>query len=186
MLRPSLSQLQKCTDLIGVEVGVWEGANAVTICEELNIKILYLVDPYVNFPSASGIGEVSLEVVQAALAVAKQQLAKFSDKTVFIQESSLDAYKRFSDKSLDFVYLDGDHRYEIVRRELDLYYPLVRIGGLFAGHDFSHAQNGPQRAVAGFCSKHKIQSIFSAPDNQPDKRGIPSRDWWIWKEEEIL
>jgi predicted O-methyltransferase YrrM len=36
---------------------------------------------------------------------------------------------------VDFLFIDGDHRYEGVRQDFQLYSPLVRPGGLVAFHD---------------------------------------------------
>jgi predicted O-methyltransferase YrrM len=36
---------------------------------------------------------------------------------------------------IDFILIDGDHRYEGVKRDFELYSPLVRPGGLIAFHD---------------------------------------------------
>lgn len=41
----------------------------------------------------------------------------------------------FEDEPLDLVFIDGDHSYEGVLRDYDLYAPLVRPGGLVALHD---------------------------------------------------
>ena len=40
------------------------------------------------------------------------------------------------DGLFDFVYLDGAHDYRTVQRELHAYWPLVRPGGVLAGHDY--------------------------------------------------
>jgi predicted O-methyltransferase YrrM len=40
-----------------------------------------------------------------------------------------------SEQPLDFLFIDGDHAYESVRRDFELYAPLVRPGGLIAIHD---------------------------------------------------
>lgn len=40
-------------------------------------------------------------------------------------------------RSLDFLFVDGDHRYEGVSRDYQLYAPLVRPGGLIAFHDIA-------------------------------------------------
>lgn len=37
--------------------------------------------------------------------------------------------------SADFLFIDGDHRYDGVKRDWELYSPLVREGGLVAFHD---------------------------------------------------
>lgn len=37
---------------------------------------------------------------------------------------------------LDFVWIDGDHRYEGVKMDVELYAPKVRVGGMMAFHDY--------------------------------------------------
>jgi len=50
-------------------------------------------------------------------------------------ESSKTASK-FDDDSIDFVYIDGDHSYESVVKDITLYLPKIRKGGIIAGHDY--------------------------------------------------
>jgi cephalosporin hydroxylase len=38
-------------------------------------------------------------------------------------------------RPLDFLFIDGDHRYEGAKADFELYSPLVRAGGLIAFHD---------------------------------------------------
>jgi predicted O-methyltransferase YrrM len=41
------------------------------------------------------------------------------------------------EKPLDFLFIDGDHSYDGVRRDFEIFAPLVRPGGLVAFHDIS-------------------------------------------------
>lgn len=41
----------------------------------------------------------------------------------------------FADKSLDFVFIDGDHEYSAVMKDLEAWYPKVKIDGIICGHD---------------------------------------------------
>jgi predicted O-methyltransferase YrrM len=41
----------------------------------------------------------------------------------------------FGDRQLDYLFIDGDHHYEGVKRDFEMYAPLVRTGGLIAFHD---------------------------------------------------
>ena len=50
---------------------------------------------------------------------------------------SLDALESFKDGGLDFIYIDGDHRYEGVLADLNGWRPKLREGGIMAGHDWS-------------------------------------------------
>lgn len=54
---------------------------------------------------------------------------------------------------LDMVYIDGNHTYESVKEDLELWYPHVRKGGIIAGHDFQTRFMGTIKAVTEFFKK---------------------------------
>jgi predicted O-methyltransferase YrrM len=41
----------------------------------------------------------------------------------------------FGGQPLDYLFIDGDHRYDGVKKDFELYSPLVRRGGIIAFHD---------------------------------------------------
>jgi hypothetical protein len=41
----------------------------------------------------------------------------------------------YEDESLDFVFIDGDHRYEHVKADIEAWWPKVKPGGYIGGHD---------------------------------------------------
>jgi len=49
-------------------------------------------------------------------------------------------------RKLDFLFIDGDHSYEGVKRDFEMYSPLVRKGGIIAFHDIV---SGPPENVGG-------------------------------------
>lgn len=49
---------------------------------------------------------------------------------------SWDGAARYGNASLDYVYIDADHHYEAVRRDIAAWLPKIKPGGLIAGHDF--------------------------------------------------
>lgn len=49
--------------------------------------------------------------------------------------------------TMDMVFIDADHSYEAVRRDIEAWAPLVRPGGLLAGHDYHRKWPGVVRAV---------------------------------------
>jgi len=161
-------------DLVGVEIGVDEGWNALNMLEGLNIKKLYLVDPYVGYMGKDGIeypdgftdvpGEKIKDTTRAyAKEIAHKLLNKFKDKIVWIEKFSDDAIKDIPDE-LDFVYIDGNHNYEYVKSDMENYYPKLRKGGILAGHDYDDPRHpGVTKAVLKFIKndtkKLKLQLI---------------------------
>ncbi len=43
--------------------------------------------------------------------------------------------RRLDGRPIDFLFIDGDHSYDGVKRDFEMYSPLVRPGGLVAFHD---------------------------------------------------
>ena len=66
-------------------------------------------------------------------------------KVVQYREPSVAASRRFADRSLDFVYLDGSHTYEAVKEDIAMWQPKVKPGGMLAGDDLPW--EGVTRAV---------------------------------------
>lgn len=40
-------------------------------------------------------------------------------------------------RDIDFLFIDGDHHYEAVKKDFELYSPLVRSGGIIGFHDIN-------------------------------------------------
>jgi cephalosporin hydroxylase len=67
--------------------------------------------------------------------------------TVLIADS-LTAAALLRPRAVDLVYIDADHRYEAVVRDLPAWRPHVRSGGWLAGHDYTVPQHpGVRQAV---------------------------------------
>ena len=63
---------------------------------------------------------------------------------------------KFDDNSIDAIYIDGDHSYEGVINDLDLYYPKVKKNGLILLDDYKNFK-GVKKAVDEFCNKKNIK-----------------------------
>jgi predicted O-methyltransferase YrrM len=74
--------------------------------------------------------------------------------------------KALGGEPLDFLFIDGDHTYDGVRRDFEDYGPLVRPGGLIAFHDV--APPGPvpppgcDRLLAGEVLRlwHELRGVY--------------------------
>lgn len=62
--------------------------------------------------------------------------AQHAGRVQMLREDSLTAARKFHDRSLDFVYIDGDHSYAGCRRDILAWAPKVKVGGVLAGHDY--------------------------------------------------
>ena len=153
------------TGIVGAEIGVNKGHNALYICNIIQPKILYLIDPWNNFFDP-GSGEIIGETQYIAT---KKLLEPFSCCR-FIKKTSYEANKEFTDTFFDFVYIDADHTYNAVLSDMVGWYPKVKKGGILSGHDFSIISI--DKAVKLFCQKTRIDKLY-VQNNE---------DWWLKKE----
>lgn len=95
---------------------------------------------------------------------------EYSGKYQFVIGKSPDCAYTFDDNYCDFVYLDNDHSYEHVKKELPIWYEKVSIGGILSGHDFmeytdlSEGKFGVDDAVIEFCKDRNYTLYVSGCD----------------------
>ena len=151
-------------DLVGIEIGVGNGTNALVICKNLSIKKLYCVDPY----CCDSKENVSIE--RYNIKNKNEAVKKLRGFDVdFLECYSFDAVDLLPD-GLDFVYIDGCHSYDGVKRDIALYYPKVRVGGVLGGHDFNKLHFNVNQAVVEFADRYGLEINTGNYD-----------DWWIIK-----
>lgn len=106
---------------------------------------------------------------------ARNRLAGFGSRAELIRAFSHEAVSIVPD-GIDVVFIDGNHQYEYVLRDLELWYSKLCEGGLLIGDDFSFSGGetiddgwkGPQscqmkQAVSEFCRKQDLN--FYVIDN---------------------
>lgn len=73
-------------------------------------------------------------------------------------------------RKLDFLFIDGDHQYESIRLDYEMYSPLVRAGGMIALHDIAELENGGGHQFWQEVRKNYAhRELLMAPDR---KKGI--------------
>jgi len=138
--RLPLQSLKGKRGLHGIEIGVSRGFHAWGILNDLDIEQLTLIDPYRRYPSKppASCMRITTEELEAHFQEANNLLGPWSDEVVFIRQTSEHAAAKIQDESQDFVYVDGNHSYEFVKKDLELYWPKIKSGGLLAGHDYNY------------------------------------------------
>ncbi len=176
-------------NLVGVEVGVWKGDNALSIVEYLNPKMLILVDAWdENVESVDAIHmndfnqDENDESQEGHLLQTFRQFANATN-VVIIRGLSTDVAKLLIGK-FDFVYIDAGHCYESIKNDLKFWSPLVREGGVLGGHDYNI--EGVEIAVREFFKEapDKISIGWKEGDIKSDASGrvyYQGIDWWIVK-----
>lgn len=120
----------------GAEVGSEAGAFAATVLATWRGRALALVDPWAAQDRAVYADSTNDPARLAGAFTAVVRLARADDRVRLCRGYSPAAAAGFEDGSLDFVYVDGNHAYLAVAADLAAWYPKLKPGGLFAGHDY--------------------------------------------------
>jgi hypothetical protein len=123
----------------GVEVGVFRGEFAQQILKTWRGRKLILVDTWRHLHDYHDSWNLSDVAMEKNYRLTLARLACFTDRAVIHRMRSEDAALSFPDASCDFIYLDANHAYEAVKRDLQQWFPKLRVGGLMSGHDYFDA-----------------------------------------------
>jgi len=146
----------------GAEVGVRKGAFSKVLCEANPDLHMFCVDPWMPYGGRKYTKEKQDHLYEIA-----QETLKPYDVT-FIRKTSMDAVKNFEYNSLDFVYIDGNHKFDFVMEDIIHWHRRVRPGGIVACHDFHYGSNVEVvMAVDAFTRANHIDPWYVTKENQP-------------------
>ena len=128
----------KDTPITGIEIGTAEGCLTKTLLMYLpNLERIYSIDPYVFDPhSGFEAGKYNQEWHDDRRRQAEVALAVYEGRYTHLCIPSDDA-TYFVPSEVDFVWIDGDHTLSQVEKDVLNYYPKVKSGGIFGGHDWN-------------------------------------------------
>lgn len=127
---------------VGAEIGVLRGEFTEKLCKA-GLKI-YGIDPwkyyrrYRRHPQEAPMEEIYED--------AKKRLEPYD--CTLIRKTSMEAVEDFDDNSLDFVYIDGNHKIKYIVEDIFEWYRKVKPGGVISGHDYLNLRNYPYRVMA--------------------------------------
>ncbi|HTW54481.1 MAG TPA: class I SAM-dependent methyltransferase [Stellaceae bacterium] len=136
---------------VGAEIGVAQGDFSEVLLDRARPSRLHLIDPWSHLETGNldaaaylrGISGLAGEFGPPAdnadgdkqYRAVRQRLAGRRE-VVFNRQFSYKAVREFPDRYFDFVYIDGNHSYEYVFRDLLDFAAKLKDDGLLMGHDF--------------------------------------------------
>lgn len=132
-------QAQKIKNGKFIEIGVYQGASLLSIADILknNKTKVYAIDPWELNSEEIGYQYQNKEFMTKSRKLFESINQKYKLGIEIIQDMSQYCSGRFKDNSIDMVFLDGDHTFITVLKELELYWPKVKKGGMIAGDDYT-------------------------------------------------
>lgn len=152
------------------EIGTFEGKHAQSILTELQVEKFFVIDPYSDYSDYAESEPGTVTRLNRARQNAQERLKDHADKITWIQKNSDQAIADLPD-GLDFVYIDGNHEYEYVIKDMENYYRKLNSNGILAGHDITHKKfnRDVMQALIEFSNKYGVIPYVSRTD------------WWLVK-----
>lgn len=143
---------------ICAEIGVHRGNFSKSIVKIVKPKKLYLIDPWKWH-------ENQIEMDKNYNKTLKRLKAEIKIGQVILKkESSLDVLNEFKDNFFDWIYIDGDHRYEFMKKDLEISWSKVKKNGFITGDDYDHKgvplKREVAKAVDEFIKKDNVKVIL--------------------------
>lgn len=131
---------------VGVELGVMTGSLSKQILERWpSCKEFWMVDVWAhqeNYKDSANVDEARQDQnYQETIENTKQ----WKDKIHICRNYTSVCVKDMADGYFDFIYVDARHDFKGVYEDLQSWWPKLRVGGIFAGHDYVVQNDGPQQ-----------------------------------------
>jgi glycosyltransferase involved in cell wall biosynthesis/predicted O-methyltransferase YrrM len=141
-----------------VEIGSWFGKSTKYLSEKLNEynkKVdLIVIDTFKGTQNE----EIHKEIVGNTSIYQDFYYNVNNPDITIIKENSHEASKLFSNGSIDYLMIDGDHSYEGVKQDIQDYFYKVKPGGIISGDDYKAFQ-GVRMAVDEFFGGADIKTV---------------------------
>lgn len=173
------------------EIGVEKGMTVTFLMKHVpSISEYVLVDPWHlpgKPPESNAILNGYFKNLEAWSAEAPAFQRSGQPAVRLLRLSSEKAAGEVDNDYFDLVFIDGEHSFEAVRRDIQVWKRRVRPdGGVLAGHDFSMFHVAAALAVLVECGPasedHQRFPLEAAPDGRPLIRLAADSVWWVTRQ----
>lgn len=138
---------------IAVEIGCFCGVTSRILAWHLRRKFphstLYCIDTFETEQSQPGYYDDKFTEQNMGFNYEKKfdaNIREFGERVVKLKGPS-DAVPLPEKFTPDFIFIDGDHSYEGVKKDIERYAPLLALGGYLCFHDVTIGRSGTLRAL---------------------------------------
>ncbi len=128
-----------------VEIGCKEGRTTGFILKNVPDSTVIAIDPWAPIANtAEDYAKWDYAKIEAEF---WQNVGEHESRCEMLRKTSVEAAAMVP-VGQDLVFVDAGHDYKSVTEDIHVWWPLVRIGGILAFHDFNHKWPGVERAIS--------------------------------------
>jgi predicted O-methyltransferase YrrM len=138
----------------GAEIGVRQGTTTLHLlrtCPSLHMTAIDLFEARPGLEAEGGASMEEWNLEEEERRLRKTFAAKYAGRATLVKADSVIAARDIADGSLDFAFIDADHREAAVRADIAAWRPKIRAGGMLLGHDARDKFPGVMAAINDMC-----------------------------------
>jgi len=149
---------------VGAEIGVDHGDGLVRMLAS-GAKKIYAVDPWVPTNDEDPWTDVPQELMDQRYEMVLQRF-QGDERVSILRQTSDQFFDDLPDGHLDWVYIDGDHHENQVKRDLANAFSKVRVGGFIMGDDLwtTHWRDDIKAAFDWFKEQYPVSVVWERSD----------------------
>ena len=143
------TEIFKTGDLKLLEIGVYKGESTSVFASSGIFDKIFCIDPFEG-------KEKAIEELNDDWKTVKTQFytnTRHWDNINLIQDYSFNQVNNFPDKYFDVIYMDADHSYDALKRDIEMYLPKCKK--VIGGHDYGNQH--PDVVTV-------VNELFGSPD----------------------
>mgnify|MGYP007100086170 CR=1 FL=1 len=175
-----LGLADKCNAKYAIEVGTWCGGSAIPLAKKIkkNNGKLVCIDTFR--------GNVGTDLEDSAKSCDVFGMFKGSylsqgleDTIITIVADSKDV-TFLKNHAFDFIFIDGDHRYSGVSKDIANLWLYLRLGGIMCGHDYNCKEYDERFVEVDFVDGIH-HGVTKAVNEAFGEVNVESTIWWVQK-----
>lgn len=155
------------------EIGIFRAQFSDVICKELQPHQLVLIDLFSGWVDSGDQDGNNMEIIDIRNVYNHLlNVSQYFPALHVMKGDSSSILYSFPNNTFDMIYIDGDHSYEGVKKDLLASYLKIKPGGWIMGHDFGinpqkakhYYEFGVEKAVIEFCRNFQQEVSVLAMD----------------------
>lgn len=176
---------------VGIEIGVREAGNLRNLAKNSKFKegMLFGLDCWTEDPERPEINDAGYtqndlnnQYLGCVIRFSSNPFVKI------VRNFSYEGSLLFEDNYFDFIYIDAAHDYESVVEDLNAWWPKLKKGGIFSGHDYfpdtrvwRGKECGVYKAVNEFAVQKNTEVHHVTDTNKEGGPGVACNSFFIIK-----
>lgn len=138
-----INQFSNTAEMDMIEIGSYAGESTEIFAK--HFKNVISVDPFLNGYDLTDAACHHMDLTDVYFLFLEK--IKTIDNITHLKYTSDEGFLKLNDRKFDFVYIDGLHTYEQVKKDILNFKQLIKSGGFIGGHDYHPGWDGVVKSV---------------------------------------